>query len=600
MRVKLGPESRNRFDVLSSDDEEFDEAGQSPQEELARQTTTQTGHAENESRSTGQVNVVERAAVSVAQVGQESALPMVPPELDTRVLHSAPQMQLGLDAALADGHAWGWDTMASSCCSGNRARFVALRRCPAIPVKVADGSIVEASHIGSVALRVPLDNGRVVRIVIENVLYHKRFASNLLSGELLTSKAHGWEYHSAPEGTYVITPGGDRATLSRRGRVSVLFCVEPELNRTQSALAVSGAGPGVLLTPAEAVIVERLVRLHECLNHMGWTRTVSTVRSGAVEDLGVQPNQLTPAILSVAEKRVRHCLACLKGRATRTPFGHRGLDRGRRPAECLHMDSYPVKVPLPDGRIVVEYGLAVKCMYTAHAWHGRFQSKDLIASAVVSVVQMIETQYGHVVKRIYADGGTEFINRTLKTFCEKHGKLLKPTPARSQQLNGAAERTVRTVKDYETMMMVHAGAPMRLWGYAGTHAAYVWNRTHVAKETQMTPYEAMFGRKPSAKHLSVWGCDAFCHIPKEQRDGALGPRAQPCIYLGHNDSQNAANVLLLGNQKVICSRDVTFRSDSFTFMRALDRGSDELREALAVADAYSLSEIDDGRTPPDA
>ena len=125
-----------------------------------------------------------------------------------------------LDAALADD-AWGWDTMASSCCSGNRARFISLRKCAAVPVKVADGSVVNATHVGSVALRVTADSGKVVRIVIDNVLYHERFASNLLSGELLTKKL-GWQHHSTPKETYVVTPGGCRVTLSTRGRVAVL------------------------------------------------------------------------------------------------------------------------------------------------------------------------------------------------------------------------------------------------------------------------------------------------------------------------------------------------------------------------------------------
>ena len=102
-----------------------------------------------------------------------------------------------LDAALADD-AWGWDSMASSCCSGNRARFVSLRKCAAVPVKVADGGVVHASHIGSVALRVVTDSGKVVRIVVDNVLYHERFSSNLLSSELLTKKL-GWQHHSTPE-----------------------------------------------------------------------------------------------------------------------------------------------------------------------------------------------------------------------------------------------------------------------------------------------------------------------------------------------------------------------------------------------------------------
>ena len=48
--------------------------------------------------------------------------------------------------------------------------------------------------------------------------------------------------------------------------------------------------------------------------------------------------------------------------------------------------------------------------------------------------------------------------------------------------------------------------------------------------------------------VNVWGCDAYCHVPKEQRSG-LEPKAEPCIYLGHNDAQNAAYVLPLSTRK---------------------------------------------------
>ena len=92
---------------------------------------------------------------------------------------------------------------------------------------MADGSVVHASHIGSVALRVVTDSGKVVRIVVDNVLYHERFSSNLLSSELLTKKL-GWQHHSTPEASYVVTPGGHRVTLSTRGRVAVLMSAGPE------------------------------------------------------------------------------------------------------------------------------------------------------------------------------------------------------------------------------------------------------------------------------------------------------------------------------------------------------------------------------------
>ena len=109
----------------------------------------------------------------------------------------------------------------------------------------------------------------------------------------------------------------------------------------------------------------------------------------------------------------------------------------------------------------------------------------------------------------------------------------------------------------------------------------------------MTPYEAMRGKKPSLRHISVWGCDAYCHVPKEQRS-ALEPKAEPCIYLGHNDAQNAAYVLLLSTRKVITSRDVTYRSGSFTFMHALARGDDGVRDALAQVPEMELRSEDDG------
>jgi hypothetical protein len=246
---------------------------------------------------------------------------------------------ISLDVALAND-AWGWDTMASSCCSGNRDRFSELHTREAVPVTLADGSIVNATHAGTVPLRMQTQSGRIVRVVLHNVLYHERFASNLLSGELLTKKL-GWQFHSTPTETYAVTPGGSRVNLSTRGRVAVLTSAKPE--RAYRALIGSGRDH----------VADQLVLLHERLCHMGWTRMVNLLHGGRVMDHGIDMDALSSSSLTAAEKRVRECVACVKGRATRTAFGHRGLDRGTRPGESLHMDTYPVKVER-DGRLVQE------------------------------------------------------------------------------------------------------------------------------------------------------------------------------------------------------------------------------------------------------
>jgi hypothetical protein len=552
-----------------------------------------------------QVQLKEQQQIVAAAPGPTSqSVKPVPP---TQMLRS----DVPLDVALADD-AWGWDTMASSSCSGNRDRFTTLRKCPAVPVKVADGSIVHATHIGSAPLRVTTDCGKVVRIVIENVLYHERFVSNLLSGELLTSKQYGWQYHSSPtEGKYVVTPGGNRVTLNTRGNIAVLMPAGPE--RASSAVAVAmhmqsdadaaNARPGGAsdaASPArlgsDAPQADQLVKLHERLCHMGWTRMMNLVHSGKVEDHGIDVASLSTDVCKAAEKRVRECVACVEGKATRTAFGHRGLDRGTQAGECLHLDTYQVKVER-DGREVVEYGLVVMDMYSTHLWHSRMLSKDVVATRVIEIVTEAETQFGCKVKKIFADGGSEFIKDRMHQFCKKTGKWLRWTPARTQQLNGAAERTVRTSKDQARTMLQHAGAKAKqLWGWAASHAAYVWNRTHISKDTGVTPYELLRKKKPSLRHLSaVWGCDAYCHVPREQR-GALSPKAEPCIYVGHSEQQNAANVLLLSTKKIICSRDVTYRSDSFVFLQAVQRGDDSVREAIEAVQAELLAEHDDLRS----
>ena len=133
-------------------------------------------------------------------------------------------------------------------------------------------------HIGSVALRVVADSGKVVRIVVDNVLYHERFSSNLLSSELLTKKL-GWQHHSTPEETYVVTPGGHRVTLSTRGRVAVLMSAGPERVMRRSQRRAAGA-----IGDADA---DALVRLHEKMAHRGWTRMMHMLNSGRVLDHGI-------------------------------------------------------------------------------------------------------------------------------------------------------------------------------------------------------------------------------------------------------------------------------------------------------------------------
>jgi len=478
--------------------------------------------------------------------------------------------------------------MASALMSNDEGAFSSLRPCiPAVPVKVADGRVIHVTQIGSVTLKLKDVHGAIVTIALQDVLYDKRFACNLLSGELLRQKL-GWEYHGGSGGAYVITPCGHKVMLRTHNRVAVLLSMDVGRATSASGQVTAHAAEAAANNGSSSErTAQQLLLLHEKLGHMNWARVIDLVRHDVAVDHGVDPKALTSSALQLAEKRVKECLACVQGKTTRVAFGGRGQDIGIQAGEVLHMDLYEVKVER-DGRWVKEWGLLIVDRFSDTLWHARVVSKDQAVQQVMTLVRRAATQFGRRVKRLRADGGGEFINHAMiDGFCGKEGIEMHWPPARTPQLNGGPERNIRTAKEYRCAVMHHAGAlNNRFWHLAVAHAVFVWNRTHVSVHTEKTPYELMYGRKASVRHLAVWGCDAFYHVPKKQRT-ILDTKAQPCIYLGHCETQNAAKVLQLDTNKLIVTRDVRYRNDKFANMRALQRGPDAVRELL---DGYAAGE----------
>jgi hypothetical protein len=185
--------------------------------------------AESDSEGSEQANaaVVTERSYAAALLRGMQAMSKATAKKEMESMHSC-----SIDAHLAR-KLWGWDTMASALMSNDDKVFTALRACiPAVPVKVADSRVIHVTQIGSVALKLRDVRGVVVPIVLHDVLYDKRFACNLLSGELLRQKL-GWEYHGSHTGSFVITPCGHKVKLSTQNRVAVLLDAGVPRTRTR-------------------------------------------------------------------------------------------------------------------------------------------------------------------------------------------------------------------------------------------------------------------------------------------------------------------------------------------------------------------------------
>ena len=100
-----------------------------------------------------------------------------------------------------------------------------------------------------------------------------------------------------------------------------------------------------------------------------------------------------------------------------------------------------------------------------------------------------------------------------------------------------------------------------------------------------TPYEAWTDKKPSVNNLRVFGCEAFAHIPKDERE-KLDSKARKCIFLGYGQGTKGYRLYDTIRLKVFYSRDVKFCEDN----RVLEPESDGENDYHFVVD-FSDGEV---------
>ena len=478
----------------------------------------------------------------------------------------------------------GVDSMASIHVSSDIDMFLELKPCKPFAVKGMDGGELEASFCGRLKLHLE-SNGVQSTVVLENVYYHPNFAASLLSLGCLTEQ--GWTFHSDKDATFITTPANHKVSLCQDHRVSMLHCTASGTSGAMGQGQVYSVHDGAADHEREATgRVLELVRLHEQLGHVGFDRMVVMLEKQVTDGMSSKP--VSAAVLKEARARVLECKACTQGKGTRNAFGHRGLDKGTQPGEVLHMDMNHVTVIDDQGSKVQSYGLNIIDPYSGARFKQHVATKDLIARAVIDVVKLIQRQSEWKVKRLFSDGGSEVVNGTLKEFAASEGILLHNSPARTQQLDGVAERVVRTGKDMERAMLLHAGLMAAVYyKLASHHAVFVWNRSYISPQTGVTPFEAMFKRKPSMKHWAVFGCDCFYHVPKDDRK-TYDAKMLPGIYVGHDLTHNCPTVQDLATGKLLYTRDVRFRNARFTHAAALRAGDERVRQLVEAG--YSENE----------
>ena len=158
------------------------------------------------------------------------------------------------------------------------------------------------------------------------------------------------------------------------------------------------------------------------------------------------------------------------------------------------------------------------------------------------------------VKALRSDNGTEYTSKTFRENCKTEGIRQEFTSPDSPFQNGAAERYWRTICDMTSYFLSESNLKDNFWVRAADTAGNIRNRCLTkSSNSDKTPCEIFFDKKPTVNHLKRFGCLPFIKTMSNRRK--RDPKAQKMIFCGY-DWESRSYILYSMKKQFICSRNV--------------------------------------------
>ncbi|CAA7022588.1 unnamed protein product [Microthlaspi erraticum] len=207
------------------------------------------------------------------------------------------------------------------------------------------------------------------------------------------------------------------------------------------------------------------------------------------------------------------CIDCIKGKQTKHVV-KKPATRSTQLLELIHTDICgPFDAPSWSGE---KYFITFIDDYSRYGYTYLLHEKSQSVNVLKVFIDEVERQLERKIKVVRSDRGGEFYGKFNESgqcpgpfakLLESKGICAQYTMPGTPQQNGVAERRNRTLIEMVRSMLSNSSLPLSLWIYALRTATYVLNRVP-SKAVPKTPYELWTGRKPSLRHLRVWGCPA--------------------------------------------------------------------------------------------
>ena len=459
--------------------------------------------------------------------------------------------------------AWIIDSGATSHMCRDKKVFTALYQLQdPIDVVLGDGRALTAIGRGDVVLNMLLPSGESKTCTLYDVLYVPDLSYNLLSVSKASRRGKVVKFKKSA--CYIL----DRkhtlvAKATREGGLYQLNC---RPNHERAALAEqSGSKEDIW---------------HKRFGHLG----VKSLQRLSREGLAVGFDYDTSSQLTF-------CEACPQGKQHRNKFPASST-RADEPLGLVHSDVCgKINVKSLGG---AEYFMSFIDDKTRFTWVYPIRTKDQVFKKFCEWKTLVEKSSGKKLKAIRTDNGGEYTSREFQEYLTEEGIRHERTIPKTPEQNGVAERMNRTLVEATRSMLADSNLPHTLWAEALSTAAYLRNRCPTKAVVGMTPFEAWSGEKPCVNGLRVFGCQAYVHIPKDERK-KLDSKSKKCVLLGYGEHTKGYRLYNPATGKVLHSRDVIFNEAKYGFESSGSQEEPERRVYLEYSDE-PLETVD----PPEA
>ncbi|KAL6323869.1 hypothetical protein AAG906_005865 [Vitis piasezkii] len=293
----------------------------------------------------------------------------------------------------------------------------------------------------------------------------------------------------------------DFTTIIKQGAAPVVLNIERKNVKSNNNGAAKGVN-GVVKSRSGVDYTPMMCRLratnHVCNSLRGFVKHATKI------SLLVKDGPLS----SLKVEALPTCESCLEGKMTKRPF------------------------PLKDD--YSRYGYI-------YLLHRKFECFEKFKAFKAET----EKRHGKYIKTLRSDRGGEYISREFINFLSKQGIT--------------SRLSHWTLMEMVRSMMSYSDLPISFWGHAIETAAYILNLVP-SKSVPKTPTELWTGRKPSLKHVRMWGCPA--HVLKGKTD-KLETKTELCFFIGYPRGTKGGLFYSPKDKKIIVSTNAHYLEEDY-------------------------------------